>query len=218
MDHLIFSLFGQMWWMVLLLAIIAVLKAFKPLLKGKFGELAVAYHAQRDLNAEEYILFNNLTLADGQGSTTQIDHVLLSRFGIFVIETKNYTGWIFGGEYQKMWTQKIYKNTYRFQNPLHQNYKHIKVLQSLLADIVEPEVFNSIVVFISDVEFKTPMPKQVFRGSTWTEYVKTFQDEKIPSMKLKRIQLCLEKHLLEKSWKTNREHVENLRQRKNKSP
>jgi len=42
-----------------------------------------------------------LTLPDGEGSTTQIDHFLLSPYGLFVIETKNYKGWIFGSERQK---------------------------------------------------------------------------------------------------------------------
>lgn len=156
---------------------------------------------------------NDLTLPDGQGSTTQIDHILLSPNGIFVIETKNYKGWIFGGERQKMWTQKIYKKSYRFQNPIHQNYKHLKVLESVLSDIVSPEFMHSIIVFMPDAEFKTAMPTNVYRGASWTDYVLTLKDDVISSTKLKRIQLRLEKEVLEKSWKTNREHVAQLKQR-----
>ncbi len=74
-------------------------------------------------------MLNDLTLPDGEGATTQIDHLLLSPFGVFVIETKNYKGWIFGSERQKQWTQKIYKKSFKFQNPIHQNYKHMKVLE-----------------------------------------------------------------------------------------
>lgn len=62
-------------------------------------------------------------------------------------------------------------------------------------------------------EFKRDMPKQVFRGAAWTDDVKTFTEEKISPMKLKRIQQRLEKQRLEKSWKTNREHVAHLGQR-----
>lgn len=51
-----------------------------------------------------------------------------SRFGIFAIETKNMQGWIFGSKRQAEWTQKIYKRTFKFQNPLRQNYKHTKAL------------------------------------------------------------------------------------------
>ena len=207
----LFSLLG---WFVLIAILLGVFKAFLPLIKGKFGEFAVAIHVKIYLKNPEYILLNNLTLADGQGSTTQIDHVLLSPYGLFVIETKNYKGWIFGGEYQKTWTQKIYKQSYKFQNPIHQNYKHIKVLEQILADIVEPELIHSIIVFMPEAELKTVMPTYVFRGAAWTDYVKTFKQEIMTETKIKRIRIRLEKEILEKSWKTDREHVKNLRQRK----
>ncbi len=207
----LFSLLG---WFVLIAILLGIFKAFLPLIKGKFGEFAVAIHVKIYLKNPEYILLNNLTLPDGQGSTTQIDHVLLSPYGLFVIETKNYKGWIFGREYQKTWTQKIYKQSYKFQNPIHQNYKHIKVLEQILADIVEPELMHSIIVFMPEAEFKTVMPTYVFRGAAWTDYVKTFKQKIMTETKIKRIRIRLEKEILEKSWKTDREHVKNVRQRK----
>lgn len=214
-----FSLLSQFWWIFLLIAVVGALKVFAPVIKGKIGEFAVSTHVKLYLNEPHYILLNDITLADEQGHTTQIDHVLLSSFGIFVVETKNYKGWIFGNEKQKQWTQKIYKNNYKFQNPIHQNYKHIKVLETVLSDVVEADVFHSIVVFMPEAVFKTDIPKQVFLGAAWTDYVKTFKEECISPMKLKRIQLCLEKAKLKRSWKTNREHVAQLKQRhQQKSP
>lgn len=207
-------LFSQLWWMIPLFMIFGAIKAFKPFLKGKMGEFAVSAHVKLYLNKEQFILLNDCTLPDGSGGTTQIDHILLSPFGIFIIETKNYTGWIFGGERQKTWTQKIYKNSYKFQNPLHQNYKHQKVLESILADIVDPEYLHSVIVFMPDCEFKTQMPENVFKGAKWTHYVEGFKEEVIPEMKLKRIKIRLEKEVLEKSWKTNRAHVAYLNQNK----
>lgn len=68
-----------------------------------------------------------------------------------------------------------------------------------------------------DCEFKTEMPLNVFRGKTWTTYVKGFKDVVISPMKLKRIQLRIEKEILEKSWLTDRLHVANLQQRKDNS-
>ncbi len=210
----IFSpLFSQLWWLILLLVAAGLFKIFTPFLKGKIGEFAVSTQAKRYLSKEKYSLLNDCTLPDEQNQTTQIDHILLSPYGIFVIETKNYKGWIFGGARQKMWTQKIYKKSFKFQNPLHQNYKHQKVLQTLLGDLVEPAWMYSIVVFMPDCEFKTPMPENVFRGAAWTDYVNGFREELIPAITLKRIQLRIEKAVLEKSWKTNRTHVENLRQK-----
>lgn len=89
----------------------------------------------------------------------------------------------------------------------------MKVLERILSDIVDVESLHSVIVFMPEAEFKTTMPNNIFRGADWTDYVKTFQQPVISEMKLKRIQLRLEKEVLEKSWKTNRQHVEHLKQR-----
>ena len=83
------------------------------------------------------------------------------------------------------------------------------------ADLIAPEYLHSIVVFMPECEFKTVMPMNVFKGKDWVNYVKAFKHEVIPAMKLKRIQQCIEKEMLEKSWKTDRLHVANLKQHKN---
>jgi Nuclease-related domain len=214
LSQIFAQLGASFWWIILVFIVIGIFKAFKPFIKGKVGELAVAVHVKLYLKDPQYILLNDCTLPDEQVGTTQIDHILLSPYGIFIIETKNYTGWIFGSERQKMWTQKIFKHSYKFQNPLHQNYKHQKVLEQVLADIIAPEYLHSIVVFMPDCEFKTAMPANIFRGAAWVDYVKNFKEDVIPAMKLKRIQLRIEKEVLDKSWKTNRMHVENLKQHK----
>lgn len=109
-------------------------------------------------NQEGSQVFNDLTLETPDG-TTQIDHIIISHFGIFVIETKNFNGWIFGNTNQKQWTQTIYGKKYRFQNPLHQNYKHIKAVQNLLG--IKKSIMFSIVVFVGKSQFKTEMPSNV---------------------------------------------------------
>src|SRR5690606_33158551 len=193
MNPVLAPVIESFWWLFLLLSLAALFKLFKPYLKGKFGEFAVAVHVRLYLKQPHYILLNDLTFDDGQGTTIQIDHLLLSPFGLFVIETKYYTGWIFGGERQKMWTQKIYKQRYKFQNPLHQNYKHVKVLEQILAETLSPEYIHSLVVFMPEAEFKTAMPVNVFRGTRWTDYVKSFKKPVISAIQLKQIQLHLEK-------------------------
>lgn len=210
-------LLANVGWFVLLAIIVVAIKIFKPFLKGKIGEFAVSTHVKLYLD-KEYIVLNDCTLPDEQNKTTQIDHILLSPYGLFVIETKNYKGWIFGSERQKIWTQKIYKKSYPFQNPLHQNYKHQKVLQEILGDLIAPELIHSVVVFMPDCEFKTQMPTNVFRGAGWTDYVRNFKDPVISPLKLTRIQRRIEKEILEKSWKTNRQHVQNLKQQHIEKP
>ena len=92
---------------------ITVIKILKPKIKGKAGEFAVQLHVKLYLK-EKYIVLNDCTLPDDEKGTTQIDHILLSPYGIFVIETKNYKSWIFGGEHQKTWTQKLFKQSFKF--------------------------------------------------------------------------------------------------------
>jgi hypothetical protein len=73
-------LFSMLWWIIPLFLVAGAIKAFKPFLKGKLGEFAVAVHVKLYLK-EPYILLNDLTLPDAEGGTTQIDHILLSPYG-----------------------------------------------------------------------------------------------------------------------------------------
>src|SRR4051812_46962727 len=65
----------------------------------------------------DYHLLNHITIQLEDG-TTQVDHILVSRFGVFVIETKDYSGWIFANSKAATWTQVIFKTKFKFQNPL----------------------------------------------------------------------------------------------------
>jgi len=81
-------------------------------------------------------------------------------------------GWIFGAENQAEWTQKIFKQTFRFQNPLRKNYKHLKALEAALD--VSPEVIHSVVVFAGDSTFKSPLPTNVTSGGGYITYIKNW--------------------------------------------
>ena len=83
--------------------------------KGKVGEKRVASILAR-LPEADYKVINDLLLSSN-GYSTQIDHIIVSVYGIFVIETKFYQGWIYGGENSEYWTQNIHRNKYRLLNP-----------------------------------------------------------------------------------------------------
>lgn len=100
--------------------------------KGNAGEKAVSRKLSR-LPKEEYKVLNNVMLATSKG-TTQIDHIILSIYGIFVIETKNYNGWIYGGEESEYWTQNIYGHKHQFYNPILQNAGHVRTLRHTLSE------------------------------------------------------------------------------------
>ena len=161
--HFLNSLLPHWPYFALLLGFYVLFKlAALPSFKGWMGEWMIC-RGLNQLDTQVYRQFHDLYLPrpDGQGST-QLDHVVVSKFGIFVIETKNYKGWIFGSEKQRQWTQQIYRTKNRFQNPLHQNHLHVKALTQFLG--IPEDRFHSLVFFIGGAEFKTPMPDNVRNG------------------------------------------------------
>lgn len=100
--------------------------------KGTMGEMRVS-HILAKLPKERYEVFNDVMLKTEHG-TTQIDHIVVSRYGVFVIETKTMTGWIYGSENDKYWTQNIYGNKYQLYNPVFQNNGHVRALRKILDD------------------------------------------------------------------------------------
>jgi len=196
----------QGWYIWLIFLVILFLKT--PRVKGFFGELLVNKAMDFQLNKEKYHTLKNVTLKTSNG-TTQIDHIVVSEFGIFVIETKNMKGWIFGGEHQKMWTQKIYKHTSKFQNPLHQNYKHIKTIANIL-NINDEKIF-SIIVFAGESTFKTDMPKNVIEGNKFIKYIKSKQIKIFSYGEVNRIIATLNGRRLPNTFETHKNHVTHVK-------
>jgi hypothetical protein len=93
MNNLVGGLWRQYWWFFLLVLFWPVLKLFIPMIKGKIGEGVVNLAAKLRLDPNVYHLLKDVTIPSKTG-TTQIDHVIVSKFGVFVIETKNFKGWI----------------------------------------------------------------------------------------------------------------------------
>lgn len=91
----------------------------------------------------QYKSLNNLVLPSrGNTKVTQIDHAIVSNYGIFVVETKAYKGWIFGNANQEYWTQIIFKHKERFYNPLRQNFAHIKAIEDLLGSKLKAPIIS----------------------------------------------------------------------------
>ncbi len=121
---------------------------------GAYGEyLTVEKLAQ--IQGNKKILINTyLPKAGKPEETTEIDVLLIHTKGIFVLESKNYSGWIFGKEKDRYWTQCLNSRTKtKFYNPISQNATHIKALQKTLPQIPN-EAFNSIIVFSERCELK----------------------------------------------------------------
>lgn len=125
----------------LLITIIVIIGIFvsvlkSPQFKGRQGEKFVSNKFLSQLDPLNYTLLADILLYNESDiGTTQIDHVIVSNFGVFCVETKAYSGWILGRESDKYWTQSINYRKYRFYNPLRQNYGHVKTLEKLLAPL-----------------------------------------------------------------------------------
>lgn len=199
-------LFTNFWYLIPLFIVTAVIRS--SWFKGAFGEWQVNQLIKFLLDKNQYHLIKDVTLPTKEG-TTQIDHIVVSRYGIFAIETKNMKGWIFGGANQKQWTQKIYKHTSKFQNPLHQNYKHAKTLEAYLN--VKKECIFSVIIFIGDSTFKTEMPDNVTFARGGVEYIKTKREVIFTNDEVADIIEKIKHGRLERGFKTNRQHIKHVK-------
>lgn len=137
--------------LLLLLAALLVARILGPQIKGVVGEKTVSA-ILHFLDHSKYMVVNNVVL-NTAGRMAQIDHVVISDFGVFVIETKNYKGWIFGSENSEYWTQVIYRRKERFYNPIRQNAGHIHALKKSIPEL-DTHQFISIIVFSSKANLK----------------------------------------------------------------
>lgn len=120
-------------------------------------------------------------------------------------------GWIFGKERDAYWTQSIYGNKRRFQNPLRQNYKHVKALEELLK--VPAETVHSVIAFVGDAELKTEMPPNVTQGRRFIRYVQQFDETVFTRLQVEVLLERLQDGRLPPTLATHRTHVQNLKNR-----
>ena len=176
------------------------------------GEARVSRVLRSHFGHPDYHLMNHVTLRMDDG-TTEVDHILVSRFGAFVIETKDYSGWIFANAADATWTQVLFKRRSRFQNPIFQNKRHVRAVHDLL-DFLPREAIKAIVVFSGEAEFKTDTPPGVITIDQLAKYVSQ-QTEEV--MSLDRLQFCvgrLETARLAISRETDVEHIQSLARRR----
>jgi hypothetical protein len=179
------------------------------------GEALLSWKVLANFSSPEYHLMNHVTLRMSNG-TTQIDHILVSKFGVFVIETKDYKGWIFANENQAKWTQVLFKWKFKFQNPIIQNMRHVRAVQNLL-DFLPPDTVKSAVVFAGKAEFRTEVPNGVYSIPKFIDYVRK---QTVEVLSFNRVQFCvgrLETARLAISGITDVEHIESLERRHGKT-
>ena len=201
-----------MTWLIFLVVFALAAKFFITWLesaqgKGKLGEFVVGTRL-KELGPGHDIL-NDLTFVI-DGESTQIDHVVLSTRGVFVIETKNYQGKIFGKTHEPQWTQRLGRKSFKFQNPLRQNHRHRKFLAEKCG--VKEEAIVPLVVFTGNADFPKGMPEGVHYPKALVKAIRETTDAKLNNAQVHTI-----RRTLEELGTTTRDktaiHLENLKAR-----
>lgn len=200
----------------ILLIILFVLGAIfsSPKYKGYKGEQKVASYLEK-LNTEEYRVINNLLLKTSYGSS-QIDHVIVSVYGVFVIETKNYRGWIIGSEYADNWKQVIYKRKETLRNPIKQNYGHIKALKEKL-NLHNNIKYISIVAFTNRATLKVNTSSSVIYTRNIINEISKYRDRILSIQEVNSIYQDLLFNNVD-SKEMRKEHVNNVRRNVRQKP
>ena len=197
---------------VIIASVIAVIIFFCLQNKGKIGELKVDHTLNSGFDKNNYRVLSDVIIPDNIGGTTQIDHIVVSPFGIFVVETKNLTGWIFGSTNSKMWLQQIFKEKHQFYNPIKQNYKHITCLAQLSG--LPLKNFFPVIVFVGDSTIKTinELPAYVTPNRRkMIQYIRSHTRPIIDNNALTRFYDTIQSQRYENSKENKKKHVEHVK-------
>lgn len=185
---------------------------------GRLGERHVASYLE-DLPCEEYRVYNDLLIRNGK-HTTQVDHLIISRYGVFVIETKNVHGKVYGGGNAEFWKQYLPDAGYRrygitqehqLRNPIWQNDGHIKTLRQLVFDYDVP--VYGIIVFPNNTDINVTAEQPVLNMYNVVPYIEQYRDVVLSTDQMYFYHLRLLK-VITTSESARKEHLENVHQNK----
>lgn len=125
-----------------------------PITRGEWSERKVVLKLLK-AGVNPKAIFHDLYIQKPNGEYTQVDVAVATKAGIIVFEVKDYSGWIFGNEHQRYWTQLLAygKEKYRFYNPIMQNSGHIQAIRQCLPQNPGIPIY-SVIVFFGSSEFK----------------------------------------------------------------
>ena len=182
---------------------------YKARIKGLIGEKTIA-SLLYFLDKSRSTVINDVVLKNNE-ITSQIDHIIISDFGIFVIETKNYKGWILGNEKSEYWTQVIYKNKHKFYNPIIQNSGHVRALKNCLKEFPNID-YKSIVVFSAKAKIKIDTTKDIINTRQLLKTIKKYSEVNLAeNEKQKIIQKINASNFADSYYK--KKHIRSINQR-----
>lgn len=186
----------------IILIIILAVYLKRPETRGKRGENRVKWVIGETIENEQYVI--NDLIVSNNGNTTQIDHIVINPRGVFVIETKNYSGEIYGSENQREWTQVLaYGNVKnKLYNPLKQNAAHVYNVKRIVGNLP----IHSLVVFVQNntyhIEAKKVIPLSELKRTLCSG---------VSVLTAKQMEKAYQLLLANKTEISTKEHVENIR-------
>lgn len=152
--------------LILLLLVIIARRKTIFISQGNYGELRVSKILSQ--LPDEYHVFNDVYI-ENQSNSSQIDHVVISPYGVFVIETKNYSGAIYGSENAEQWTEYLNGDGYKFRNPIKQNQSHVWAIKNTL-HLTSSCIFP-IVVFLNGADLRCNTTSTVLYTRNLRDYI-----------------------------------------------
>jgi hypothetical protein len=213
MDGLLDVYLRVLLWLALAACLAVLVVPALPRLKGRIRAWRVHRRLQQALPASHYTVFRDVTVRRATGAgvdTTRIGHVVVSPYGIFVIETKHCSGWIFGAEREPQWTRVRFRARRKFPNPLRQNQANVQALRQLLG--LDAAKFHPLVVFSGSAEIRTPLPANVTRLGGMLPYIQVRTAELLGFEEAARVAGVLAVERLAPGVQSTAAHIASLRQ------
>ena len=194
-------------WIYLIIFISVVYYLVSNKLRGYFGEIKTG-NILNSLPKKDYKVLNNLMLYS-DNKTHQIDHLVVSKYGIFVIEMKNYQGKVVGNEFKDNWKQFIGSKTNLFYSPVKQNYGHMRCI----SDVLDMSMNNliPIIVFPSETTVETEC-QYIVNQDNLIKYIRSFKEKKkidIDSVYSKLVSLNITDNRRNKHVKSIKNNIKN---------
>lgn len=213
--------------LIIIAIALAILIAFlkRPEVKGRIGEektkliIGKGKESKRTddtfaaninnsfVNENQYVI-NNLVLQHENGKTSQIDHIVINQNGVFVVETKNYSGYIYGDDVREQWTQVLNygKVKNNFYSPVKQNQRHCQYIQKLLPE--NTPIYSAVVFAKGNIS--NVRSNYVYDLLGLKKILNNQSEVQISNIDIENIYKIL-KGSDKSSVITNEQHVENIR-------
>lgn len=163
-------------------------------------------------------VYHNVTIQLSGGKTSQVDHVILSRAGVFVIETKNYKGLIRADEHSSYWTQVFKHTSYDFYSPVKQNNGHISALKYMLK--TKKPLFFNLVCFVGEARFEGKPPPEVAIGVMGAvkaiKTIKRNHKKRMTKNEFEALARAITERRMPNTRKTKKIHLKNMKTRKHR--